>query len=111
MLLLDAGGITRQLRINSVNGSIMMGRRNSSYRTFIFALSIVLCLCAGAYGQTKERPRLKNFGSSLEKLKWDSERKVAVEAKRKDARSASSSDDVVRVETNLVVSDVLVLDL
>ncbi|HEY0348297.1 MAG TPA: VWA domain-containing protein [Pyrinomonadaceae bacterium] len=87
-----------------------MGRRNSSYLTSIFALSIVLCFCSVAYGQTKERPKLKNFGASLEKLKWDSERKVAVQTKRKDARSPSSSDDVVRVETNLVVSDVLVLD-
>jgi VWFA-related protein len=87
-----------------------MGRRNTSYLTAVFAISLVLCLYSGAYGQTKERPRLKNFGSSLEKLKWDSERKVAVDTKRKDARSASSSEDVVRVETNLVVSDVLVLD-
>jgi len=88
----------------------MTGNRTSFYLTRISALSIALCFCSAAPGQTKEKPKLKNFGSSLEKLKWDPERKAAVETKRKDARFASSSDDVVRVQTNLVVSDVLVLD-
>jgi len=78
-----------------------MGNRNSSYLTSIVTLSIAFCFCFEAYGQTKERPKLKNFGSSLENLKWDSERKVAVESKRQDARSANSSDDVVRVERRI----------
>ena len=87
-----------------------MGNRTSSYLASIFALSIFFCFHSGATGQTKEKPKLKNFGSSLEKLKWDPERKLTVETKRKDTRTASANDDVVRVETSLVVSDILVLD-
>jgi len=78
-----------------------MGSPNFSYLASIVTLSIVLCFGSEAYSQTNERPTLKNFGSSLENLKWDSERKVAVESKRQDARSANSSDDVVRVERRI----------
>jgi len=51
---------------------------------------------------TEAEPRLKNFGSSL-KAKKD-------RADRKEKRGNGDEDDVVRVDTDLVVCDVLVLD-
>jgi VWFA-related protein len=59
--------------------------------------------------KTAEKPRLKAFGSSLDRLKWDPAKQAAVEIS--DANNKrESSEDVVRVETRLVVSNVLVLD-
>jgi VWFA-related protein len=61
--------------------------------------------------QPRDKPQLKNFGTSLEQLKWDSERNEAVDTRPKVGRSEKlSDDDVVRVETTLVAADVLVLD-
>ena len=50
----------------------------------------------------EEEPRLKNFGSSLKANKD--------KADRKEKRRNGDEDDVVRVDTDLVVCDVLVLD-
>ena len=66
---------------------------------------------AFAQSPTREKPKLKNFGASLKRLKWDPERKAAVETKRKEDKAKSSEElDVVRVETSLVVCDVLIID-
>ena len=52
---------------------------------------------------SKEAPRLKNFGSSL----WrDPKDKVD----RKEKHSNAGDDDIIRVDTDLVVCDVLVFD-
>jgi VWFA-related protein len=59
--------------------------------------------------QTNERPKLKNFGSSLDRLKWDKEKQAAVE-KGSSKKSSSDDEDVVRVDTQLIAADVLVLD-
>src|SRR5690349_3792594 len=59
--------------------------------------------------QSRERPKLKTFGSSLKKLKWDPERNETSDTSNTSS-SAVIDDDVVRIETNLVASDVLVLD-
>jgi VWFA-related protein len=72
---------------------------------------LLLCLFAFlAFSQ--EKPRLKDFGSSLKKLKWDAKQNTTVETKDKSKTPAKSIDevDVVKVETSLVVGDVLVLD-
>ncbi len=81
-------------------------------------LKSALCLllvapCTQAWAQGERRPQLKReFGSSLERLKWDEERKRAVEVRREDSKGGGGEeeDEVVRVETSLVVCDVLVLD-
>ncbi|HVQ38243.1 MAG TPA: VWA domain-containing protein [Pyrinomonadaceae bacterium] len=57
----------------------------------------------------RERPKLKDFGSSLKHLKWDPSSNAAVETKP-TRKKTESDDDVVRVETTLVVSNILVLD-
>lgn len=57
------------------------------------------------------KPALKAFGSSLDRLRWDPERQTAVEIKdSSEKRDAQDEEDVIRVETRLVVSEVLVLD-
>jgi VWFA-related protein len=59
--------------------------------------------------QQKKRPKLKDFGSSLQRLKWDpiTKRSVAVNV---PSGTSSDEDDVIRIETNLVTCDVLVVD-
>lgn len=78
------------------------------------SVTSILVLCPftfQAFSQSNEKPKLRNFGSSLERLKWNAERQATIETKRKDTQSKrSDSEEVLRVETSLVVSDVLVLD-
>jgi VWFA-related protein len=83
------------------------------------ALCLLLLTPGTARAQAQEPPakppRLKreHFGRSLERLKWDAEQKRAVEAARARAKKGGGGgeeDEVVRVETSLVVCDVLVLD-
>src|SRR6266436_3542192 len=91
-----------------------------NWRADNFAVLIVLasvqifaCKCPVVFAQNppRERPQLKDFGSSLKRLKWDAKQNAAVERKPGDNTAKGSGDrDVVRVETSLVVSDVLVLD-
>jgi VWFA-related protein len=84
-------------------------------------LKSALCLLLTAFGAARaqtqnppeERPRLKReFGSSLKRLKWDAEQKRTVEVGREGSQpdAGDEDDEVVRVETSLVVCDVLVLD-
>ena len=87
-----------------------------SHKPEAVILTTALCLaCLGpmsfAQSPAREKPTLKNFGSSLKRLKWDPAKNAAVETKsNRDKANDSNEEDVVRVETSLVVSDVLVLD-
>jgi VWFA-related protein len=75
------------------------------------ALLVIGLLCVCVFPQTppREKPKLKDFGSSLKKLKWDPQRKQAVSTAPPTSHG-SSDDDVVRIETSLVVCDVSVTD-
>lgn len=75
-------------------------------------LLILGLLCGSLLAQTpsREKPKLKNFGSSLKKLKWDPQRKQAVSTVSPSSLEGSADDDVVKIETSLVVCDVLVTD-
>ena len=58
-----------------------------------------------------EKPSLKDFGSSLKKLKWDPVKQVSIETEpARTWRNGSADVDVVRVETDLVVFDAQVRD-
>ena len=61
-----------------------------------------------AQSQSQEKPKLKDFGSSLRKLKWDPEKNQAVI--NEQGSHDGTDDDIVRIETSLVTSDVLVTD-
>ena len=86
-----------------------MGNRISHHRARL-TLCLSVCLTFSAFAQQKEKPQLKNFGESLKRIKWDPERKAAVETKPSSDSQASPETDVVRVETSLVTDDVLILD-
>jgi VWFA-related protein len=85
-----------------------------------FGIRVVLCLCLGLAALTRatsfaqsapDQPKPVDFGSSLERLKWDPEKRRAVlTPAEKGGESGSADEEVVRIETTLVVSDALVLD-
>jgi hypothetical protein len=61
--------------------------------------------------EVEEKPKLKHFGSSLDRLKWDPEKQQMVETvSPRAARSVAADVDVIRVQTDLVVFDVQVRD-
>src|SRR5688500_17230351 len=71
-------------------------------------ISVLLLLLPGlALAQTREKPELKDFGSSLKKLKWDPEKNATSEG---NYSARNDDDDVITIETSLVVSELLVLD-
>lgn len=74
-----------------------------------FSAALMTVALAQSPAPEREKPRLKDFGSSLKRLKWDPETNTAI-GTRPAKRKNTDEDDVVRVETNLVVTDVLVLD-
>ena len=81
------------------------------HRLPLIALLLIALLPASSFAQTpqREKPKLKNFGSSLRKLKWDAQRNQAVSTVPPSPHG-SADDDVIRIETSLVVCDVLVTD-
>lgn len=86
-------------------------RFNSATRLTLLPFVVIGLLCASALpqAQQREKPKLKDFGSSLKKLKWDPQRNQAVSTVQ-PGPDGSSDDDVIRIETSLVVSDILVTD-
>ena len=79
----------------------------------IWIFSLLLSVFGQAQDPAREKRRVKDFGSSLKRLKWDDKKKAAVEKKSKSKPKSigdSDEEEVVRVETTLVVCDVLVLD-
>lgn len=79
------------------------------------SLAVLGSLCPHARAQAQsapaEKPELKDFGSSLKRLKWDPKTRSAVETRPGKKEGANSTEeDVVRVETVLAVCDVLVVD-
>lgn len=62
-----------------------------------------------AQSPAREKPKLNDFGSSLKKLKWDPGKNEVVISDQASGNK-SSDDDVVRIDTSLVICDVLVTD-
>lgn len=89
-------------------------RRLMYFKTaFGFVFSICLIACAAIIAaspifsqtpDTRERPTIKNFGKSLERKKKNGSEN------NQPAAANSGDEDVIKVETNLVRSDVLVID-
>src|SRR5829696_282502 len=75
--------------------------------TAVIAFLTLSLLSVSTAQSTKKKKKIKDFGSSLNRLRWDPEKKAAVD-------SSSGSDvgegDVIRIETSLVSSELLVLD-
>ena len=77
----------------------------------IIVIVIVGLLLGNSFAQSpaREKPQLKDFGSSLRKLKWDPKKNEVVVSGRTN-RNRSLDDDVVTIDTSLVICDVLVTD-
>ena len=75
---------------------------------YVLILLITFGLAVNTFAQSQDKPKLKDFGSSLRKLKWDPEKNQAVI--NEQGTHDGTDDDVVRIETSLVTSDVLVTD-
>ena len=94
-----------------------MSYRATSCFVLIVSIWLFSLISFNAFGQTqdpsKEKRRIKDFGLSLQRLKWDDKKQAAVEkrSKSKPKRNGDTdNEEVVRVETTLVVCDILVLD-
>src|SRR6185369_14180293 len=76
----------------------------------LLILLLIFGLLTPSYPQSapEEKPKLKDFGSSLRNMKWDPNKNAAVS--NNPAAKNQSDDDVIRIETSLVTSDVLVTD-
>ena len=75
---------------------------------WIIAVVLTFGLSIHSFPQSppREKPKLKDFGSSLKKLKWDPQKNETVSSHQ----ASSNDEDVIRIETSLVTSDVLVTD-
>ncbi|HJX93837.1 MAG TPA: VWA domain-containing protein [Pyrinomonadaceae bacterium] len=83
-----------------------MFKRSYHCLVLILGLSIaVTCLAQ----QSREKSRQKTFGSSLKKLKWDPEKNQTTSTNEVN-QGGEPDDDVVRINTSLVASDLLVID-
>jgi VWFA-related protein len=79
----------------------------SSLRTILITL-VTFSILAQAQSPPK-RKKLKDFGSSLTRLKWNAD-KNAAEMSSDKRNTNSDEEDVIRIDTSLVSSDLLVLD-
>ena len=77
-------------------------------RAALVSVFLILGFCINSFAQSqqREKPKLKDFGSSLKKLKWDPEKNETVITHR----ASRDDEDVITIETSLVTSDVLVTD-
>jgi hypothetical protein len=66
------------------------------------ALILLTFVVSVAPSAPDERPKLKDFGSSLKRSKWDSKRQTAVEIEARAKPDEAPGDDVVRIGTDLV---------
>jgi len=82
--------------------------RQLSFFIVTILLGGALIATAASAQQSREKPRLKDFGSSLKKLKWDPETNRTAEIQ--GSRAQNNGDDVITIDTLLVAADLLVLD-
>ena len=81
--------------------------RKLKHLSLLFLL--VLLFPSNVLSQKSDKSRTKDFGSSVKKLKWDPDQNQTSENTTNSA-APDPDDDVVRIETSLVASDLLVLD-
>jgi len=89
----------------------VFSRRSHTLQVNLFILLAVVLSASltPATGQKKSQEKI--FGSSLKRLKWDSEKKtVTLIRPEKKETKASDDEDVLKIEANLVACDVIVRD-
>ena len=78
---------------------------------FCFLICVIYAICGSSFAQSStppKRKKIKDFGSSLKRLKWDPEKNRVVEVK--GPGSELEEGDVIRIDTSLVSGELLVLD-
>lgn len=102
-----------ELDPNPLTSPVDCIRPRSLLAVSLWMVAITFCIAASgtvfSQGDPVEKPKLKDFGSSLKRLKWDQKQRKAVEKSNK-TRPAQTDGDVIKIETKLVVTDALVLD-
>ena len=93
---------------------------NKSCNNPVLLALVLLLAChflsysAIAQSKDSDKPKLKDFGSSLKRLKWDPKLNASVEIQSPDGKVNSekrtSDPAMIRVETALVAADYLVVD-
>lgn len=74
-------------------------------------LLMVLGVCLAGLSPSAQQPKREKFGSSLDRLKWDEQKKIAVEVrKRKDTGEVAVDEEPIRIRTLLALFDILVTD-
>jgi len=82
-----------------------------SYLQIPLILFLTLSLFTAAPAQkTPKRKKLKDFGSSLKRLKWNAEKNTALQISAPPAATNSDDEDVIRVDTSLTTCELLVVD-
>ena len=81
-----------------------------AFRTGLIAI-FILTLFAVSLAQSRppKRKNIKDFGSSLKRLKWNPEQNAAVDSSNGQSQELSEGD-VIRIDTSLVSTDLLVVD-
>lgn len=87
-------------------------------RTLGFGLRLVVgwiilgsfCLSSLSNLTAQERAQRQELGSSLDWLKWDPKKKAAVETRGPKGKRLTPADDTIRLDTMMVVFDMLVID-
>ena len=80
------------------------------HRSIVTTL-VILTLLASSFAQSTpppKRKKIKDFGSSLRRLKWDPEKKTVVNLN--DDSKIADEGDVIRIDTSLVSCELLVVD-
>lgn len=78
-------------------------------RTGFITILILTLLTASLAQSSRKRQKIKDFGSSLKRLKWDPEKKAGIDSTNGPFQEVSEGD-VIRIDTSLVSSELLVVD-
>lgn len=77
---------------------------------FFLVLAGLLCSFVAPSLRAQQTPKKERFGKSLERLKWDEQRQLAIEKKPEPSSSTEAAEITLRMETLLAVFDLLVVD-
>lgn len=79
-------------------------------RRFCFLICLVCAISGSSFAQSSppKRKKIKDFGSSLKRLKWNPDKNAAVEVNAPGTEL--DEGDVIRIDTSLVNCELLVLD-
>ena len=84
-------------------------RRRIFRAPIISFLTLTLLTVSLAQSPAPKRKKIKDFGSSLKRLKWNPEKNAAVDSNNGSGTELNDGD-VIRIDTSLVSSELLVLD-